>query len=583
MTESTEWASGADRNEADVDAAMLACQDRIDYRFNNRKLLRRCLTHSSCAATRLDCNERLEFLGDAVLGLVICEHLFQAFPDRREGQLTQQKSHLVSRSTCAAVADRLQLEELIFVGRGLRRIPESVKAATTEALIAGIYLDGGLEPARRFILWAYAPELRNCSAGEAENYKSLLQEQTQRAGNVTPSYVMVEQRGPDHAREFLVAAEVAGIRFQPAVGRSKKEAEQKAAQIALSNLNAELLDAATAGSAESSQTLTGNAMTQPPSIPTTQCSVFFRPDTDALRFLPEGPYTVDDGVVSWVGIQHGADARVGSVNLLNVATGQNQSFRLPGRPGFAFPTDRAGVFVCGVERSLGLFDTSHGQWTEFAANVDSGVENTIINDGVVHEDCLIFGCKELEFKMKKAGLYLWRGRDRQLIQLRNDQICSNGKAVVSGADGLQLIDIDSPSKQIVRYSLDLNAGSVGDPLVILDLTEEAVFPDGMIITPDGRSLIVALYDPGDPEAGAARQYGLENGKLEAVWTCPGSPRVTCPQLVRVDGSVKLLLTTAVEHMPPDQQQRHPNAGCLFLGDTDFSDIGCQPRFSLPQA
>ncbi|MEZ6062628.1 MAG: ribonuclease III [Planctomycetaceae bacterium] len=210
MTESIEWASGADRDLSQVEAALLACQERIDYRFQDRKLLRRCLTHSSCAATRLDCNERLEFLGDSVLGIVICEHLFQEFPDRREGQLTQQKSHLVSRSTCAAVADRLQLQELIFVGRGLRRIPDSVKAATTEALIAGIYLDGGLDAARRFILWAYAPELRNCSAGEAENYKSLLQEETQRVGNVTPNYVMVDQRGPDHAREFLVAAEVAG-------------------------------------------------------------------------------------------------------------------------------------------------------------------------------------------------------------------------------------------------------------------------------------------------------------------------------------------------------------------------------------
>ncbi|MEZ6062627.1 MAG: SMP-30/gluconolactonase/LRE family protein [Planctomycetaceae bacterium] len=279
-----------------------------------------------------------------------------------------------------------------------------------------------------------------------------------------------------------------------------------------------------------------------------------------------------------MGIQHGADSTVGSINILNTLTGNNQSYLLPGRPGFAFPTNRPGVFVCGVERSLGLFDTATNSWTEFAGDIDRGVDNTIINDGVVFEDCLIFGCKELEFKTKKAGLYLWRGGDRKLVQLRSDQICSNGKAVIKVNGGLQLVDIDSPSKTITRCDLDVTNGTVGEPHVIVDLTSEDVFPDGMVITPDGNSLIVALYDPGDPSAGAARQYGLQSGKLEAVWTCPGSPRVTCPQLVRIGGTVMLLLTTAVEHMPPEQQAKHSNAGCIFIGETTFSDIGQQPRF-----
>jgi len=148
---------------------------------------------------------------------------------------------------------------------------------------------------------------------------------------------------------------------------------------------------------------------------------------------------------------------------------------------------------------------------------------------------------------------------------------------------LTLFDIDSCTKQIVRQKLDIVAGTVNDEHVVVDLTSENVFPDGMILTPDHQSLIVALYDPGDPAFGSARQYRLADGVLEAVWKCPGSPRVTCPQLVQYAGKVKLLLTTAVEGMPAEQQARHPNAGCLFLGDTDFTSIGDQPIFPLSRA
>ena len=315
---------------------------------------------------------------------------------------------------------------------------------------------------------------------------------------------------------------------------------------------------------------------------TIKTEILFRPDSAALRFLPEGPYTLPDGRMSWVGIQHGADSTVGSINILNPVNGTNESFALPGRPGFAFPTDQPGVFVTGLERSVGLFDSRSATWSPFITNVDSKVSNTIINDAVVFEDNLIFGLKELEFKTKKAGLYLWRRRDQAVIQLRSDQICSNGKAIVRNADGsFTLFDIDSPSKQIIRCRLDFEAGTVSDISVIVDLTSEAVFPDGMILTPDHQSLIVAIYDPGDPIAGAARQYNISTGKLEAIWTCPGSPRVTCPQLIMHQGRVRLVLTTAVEIMPSEQQARHPDAGCLFIGDTAFSSLGDQPVFPVP--
>ncbi|MGB4710120.1 MAG: SMP-30/gluconolactonase/LRE family protein [Fuerstiella sp.] len=316
-------------------------------------------------------------------------------------------------------------------------------------------------------------------------------------------------------------------------------------------------------------------------VMTTECKVLLHPESAALRFLPEGPYSLPQGGLSWVGIQHGAASSVGSVNILDVASGNNVSHELPGRPGFAFPTSTPGVFIAGVERELGLFDTRSGQWTVLCDGVDSSVENTIINDGVIYHDNLIFGCKELEFKTRKAGLYLYRGRDRQLIKLRDDQICSNGKAVTAGIDDrLHLVDIDSPSKQITIAALDIDAGTLGEQSVIVDLSAEEVFPDGMLVTPNGQSLIVALYDPADPAFGVARQYGLASGELEAVWTCPGSPRVTCPQLFSIEGAVHLVLTTAVEHMEADQQARHPNAGCLFMGTTSFHSIGDQPVFPI---
>lgn len=314
---------------------------------------------------------------------------------------------------------------------------------------------------------------------------------------------------------------------------------------------------------------------------TTECKILYRPESEDLKFLPEGPYSLPDGRISWVGIQHGATSQVGSINVFDPTLGTNKSFELPGRPGFAFPTSTPGIFIAGVERAIGTFDTNSGTWTEVCGGVDEAVENTIINDGVVYKDNLIFGCKHLEFSDKRAGLYLWRQKDQALVQLRDDQICSNGKAILSNPDGsLSLIDIDSPSKTITRCTIDIDAGTVTEPQIIVDLTAEEVFPDGMIVTPDGKSLIVALYDPADPEAGAARQYSLTTGELEAVWTCPGSPRVTCPQLVEIEGNVSLVLTTADEGMEAERKPSHPNIGCLFVGETDFESVSDQPVFPV---
>lgn len=302
------------------------------------------------------------------------------------------------------------------------------------------------------------------------------------------------------------------------------------------------------------------------------------PGADALRFLPEGPIPLaKNGWLSWVGIQHGSEANHGSINLLDLNTNQNQSFDLPGRPGFAFACSTEGDelptrFVAGVERELGIFDIANGDWKPFCEGVDSEVTNTIINDGLVYEDNLIFGTKDLEFAEKKAGLFLYRGRDQKLISLRNDQICSNGKMIRRDeSGGLKLIDIDSPTRLIVEYDLDIDSGTIGEPNVLVDLTSDPGVPDGAILTPDGSGIIVSIFLPTVSDFGQTRLYDISTGQLQCVWRTPGSPQNTCPALVTKGDQIHLVVTTAVENMSEDDQAKCPSAGQLFIGETDFED------------
>ncbi|TWU60070.1 SMP-30/Gluconolaconase/LRE-like region [Rubripirellula tenax] len=298
------------------------------------------------------------------------------------------------------------------------------------------------------------------------------------------------------------------------------------------------------------------------------------PTTDSLRFLPEGPIPIGPGKFSWVGIQHGGDSKVGSLNLYDFATRNNRSFELPGRPGFALPCRTNGSFVVGCERTLGIFDTLTNDWMPFCEGVDDDVTNTIINDGLVYEDNLIFGTKDLEFATKKAGLYLYRGSDSKLIRLRDDQICSNGKAIIQGDDGnLTLFDIDSPTRKIVRYPIDIAAGKLGSPMTVIDFDGDPAVPDGMILTPDGTGIIVAMFHPGVADFGQTRLYDRESGELKCTWQTPGSPQNTCPALVSFEGGLKLVITTAVENFSPADRDACPNAGYIFIGDTDMKDNG----------
>ncbi len=298
---------------------------------------------------------------------------------------------------------------------------------------------------------------------------------------------------------------------------------------------------------------------------TTTCEVLFRPKTNGQRFLPEGPIALGPDLFSWVAIQHGKNSLIGSLNIFDCKTGTNESHELPGRPGFAIPYGRQHEFICGANNTLALYNTETRDWTILAENIDGEVEGTIINDGVVWDNDVIFGCKDLNFEEPKAGLYVWRASDSTLIKLPPGQICSNGKFLIEGHAGLYLFNIDTPRKLVNSYELVIENGFLGEEDTALDLTSIDMFPDGMILVPNTNSAIIAFYNPNDAENGEARQYNIVTGELEHTWLCPKAPQVTCPALVEIDGETKLILTTAVEHMSPTRQQVHSNSGALFVG------------------
>src|SRR5690349_8274253 len=193
------------------------CETMLDYRFRNHELLREALTHASIADERRLSNERLEFLGDSVLGLVVCHRLFELFPLYLEGDLTKLKSAVVSRNTCAAVANSLGLTELIFVGKGMvgrAERPSSLAAGVLESVIAAIYLDGGFDAARAFILKNMEPYIGQFAATtHQQNYKSLLQQHAQQEMDATPIYELLDEKGPDHSKSFEVRVVLGGKAF----------------------------------------------------------------------------------------------------------------------------------------------------------------------------------------------------------------------------------------------------------------------------------------------------------------------------------------------------------------------------------
>jgi ribonuclease-3 len=229
----------------DVSQPFADCEAILGYRFKNITLLQESLTHASGADHRLASNERLEFLGDAILGAIVCELLYRKFPDFLEGELTKIKSSVVSWRTCAKISERLGIGDFLVLGRGMGtqgQTPSSVLADVFESLIGAIYLDGGIGSARQFVARHIEPEVDAAVDGHGGlNHKSNLQQLAQRDLGATPTYLLLDEKGPDHSKCFKISARIGDRRYAPAWGPTKKEAEQRAALNALCQLSGEPL------------------------------------------------------------------------------------------------------------------------------------------------------------------------------------------------------------------------------------------------------------------------------------------------------------------------------------------------------
>jgi ribonuclease-3 len=212
----------------------------LQYTFKDPDLLKESLTHASIADNRLSSNERMEFLGDAVLDLIVCEALYKRFPEYLEGDLTKVKSAVVSRRTCAEVSNETGLTDLLIIGKGIssrEAMPSSLAAAVYESIVAAIYLDGGFEAIKEYVLRTMTPKIEIISANShQQNYKAVLQQHAQKILGATPIYELMDEKGPDHSKCFEVCVTVDGRRFTSAWGPNKKMAEQKAALLALEEL-----------------------------------------------------------------------------------------------------------------------------------------------------------------------------------------------------------------------------------------------------------------------------------------------------------------------------------------------------------
>ena len=215
----------------------------IGYRFQNITLLQNALTHSSYANERwhdsLKSNERLEFLGDSVLGMVVAEYLYRNFPDRPEGELTRMRADMVCETSLAAIADKIGLGGHLLLGHGEERFGgrtrASILADAVESVIAACFLDGGMEAARGFVTKYILIEVPVKQLHNAD-YKTALQELVQQKKDQVLSYELIGESGPDHDKEFRVQVSLNGAPIGVGIGRSKKRAEQDAAHNALDAL-----------------------------------------------------------------------------------------------------------------------------------------------------------------------------------------------------------------------------------------------------------------------------------------------------------------------------------------------------------
>lgn len=222
-------------------------EGKIGYSFRNPTLLFLAFIHRSFVNENRDVkehNERLEFLGDSVLGLIIAEYLYEKFPNLAEGELSQYRSRLVDATSCRQLFQKLSISEYILLSRGEAlsegRGKGSIAADVFEALIAAIYLDGGFNEAKQFFFRHFTHEIEQVLKTPSMNFKAELQDYSQKKYQKPPVYKVLKETGPDHAKVFLVAVVVGDEQIAEGSGSSKKEAEQKAAEMALQQLQGKL-------------------------------------------------------------------------------------------------------------------------------------------------------------------------------------------------------------------------------------------------------------------------------------------------------------------------------------------------------
>ena len=227
-------------------------EKQAGVRFKKLELLNLAFCHRSFANERhndIDNNEKLEFLGDSVLGLVVAEYLFNTLTDRAEGDLAKIKSFVVSEDSLAAIARDLRVDNFILIGKGEEfsggRSKKALLADAMEAIIGAYFLDSGFKSSRRFILRYLVPEINKVLENKhRKDYKTLLQEYVQKKFKSYPKYVLMKKTGPDHSKTFWIEVRVNDETYGPGQGKNKKQAEQEAAKIAFETLAGENADEA---------------------------------------------------------------------------------------------------------------------------------------------------------------------------------------------------------------------------------------------------------------------------------------------------------------------------------------------------
>jgi sugar lactone lactonase YvrE len=281
-----------------------------------------------------------------------------------------------------------------------------------------------------------------------------------------------------------------------------------------------------------------------------QAQSYFRSDSEELRYLPECPRAIG-GSLFWVSIQYAADEPIGGLNALDLTTGENRHYPLPGRPGFFAETADPGILVIGLERRLVLFDVARAEIVDTLGHIPED-ERVIINEGIAIPGGLIFGTKHLAFSLPIAALYHYDNVTRSIRELRGGQVCSNGKFFHEGL----LVDIDTQPKTITEYRYD----EALHPLrLIAPPGALPSLPDGLRPTRGGTCILVAYYNPDPVPDGLAQEIRLADDEVLTEWILPGSPRVTCPEIL--GGHV--YFTTAIEGMPDATRAIAPHAGEIF--------------------